>query len=154
MNTSILPQTREARNTHEAYPPCFLGFGTLEAFAKAIPPHQPIYASLSARPLPSSPFQVCRLTINVAHRDRDGVIHYWQARVGQFSALDKEEQRQTQQKAHDAYTRIICWLEMVGYTVIEAQFATPNDWTFFEGTSECLKPTPCEGHDDANLSRH
>ena len=123
----------------------YIGYPTLEAWARSVERKLPAYACLVEEPQPpdSHGIQAVLLVIWVGqHRPQAQEIHYFRCRVGLLEYLGKSplgnDYADRKRRAEEAWALIRSWLCEQGFEVREGVIAPPKELKLFEGFPEFL----------------
>ncbi len=124
----------------------YIGYPSLEAWARAARREEPVYACLVEEPQPPSKhgLQEMLLVVWVSQpRPATEEIHYFRCRVGLLeyvgSAPFGNDHPERKQRAEEAWALIRDWLKEKGFEVREGVVAYPKGLKLFEGWPEFLK---------------
>ena len=123
----------------------YIGYPSLEAWARTATRAFPVYACLVEEPQPPSKHglqDVLLIVWATQHRPQVREVHYFRCRVGRLEYVgntpfgnDHEERKR---RAEEAWALIRSWLNEQGFEVKEGVIAHPKDLKLFEGWPEFL----------------
>ncbi len=124
----------------------YIGYPTLEAWARSADRGRPVYASLVEEPQPPDPHgrQAVLLVVWVGQTQLSSLeVHYFRCRVGLLEYIGStpfgNDHAERKARAEEAWGRIRSWLEEKGFFLREGVIAYPKDLKLFEGWPEFLK---------------
>ncbi len=130
-------------------PMLFVGYESLEEWARVIQKQQPVYAMLTHEPgrVDENGMHIDTLVIHVSQPDPEQMlVHYCRMPVGQITYIRHQpfdpDHKQRSARAEDAFDAVQAWLEEHEFSVIPGMIAMPQGYRYLEGWAGFIKWDP------------